>query len=234
MKLYWPLLIVVILAMVSIRRGSSLAAHRDENLKLAGQLATVDVPLAAPDSINGAVPVVDKTELQSLGDEASRVHRLRGEVTLAQQRFDNLAPTIAKLAAKLRARTNQTEREPAPEFPPGYIPRHELADRGNATPDAALETFWWALSHGNGPRLFSVTAEMAGQTIPEDATGGNDSFMYMFRSFPGYRISTRGNAGSNQVVLRLETAPGAKVVDMVLIATNGQWLVSASSLENAF
>jgi hypothetical protein len=234
MTRHWLSLILVVLAIMCVRRGASLASQRDESRKLSAQLATLTASSNGGITTTSELAKADAAELQALRDNAFRVHQLRGEVTLAQQRFDNLAPLVTNLAAKLTARTNQVETGPAPEFPPGYFPRHELTDRGNATPEAALETFWWAMSHGNLPKLFAVSVEMAGQPVPENPNREDDGFTYMFRAFPGYQVVKRENGAAGRLVMGLRTAPGARVVDMILVHTNGQWLVSIESLQKAF
>lgn len=232
MKRHWPILIVVMLAFVAVKRHASVGANQSDQQHLTARLASLNTSHGVSADARNTAPQMEAAELQTLRDDASRIHQLRGEVTLAQQRADNLAPIVTNLATKVHARTNQVA-GPTPEFPPGYFPRHEFADRGNATPEAALETFWWAMSHGNLPKLFAVSMEMAGQPVPENPNR-DDDFTQLFRSFPGYQIARRGNGAPGQLVMGLQTAPGARVVDMILVNTNGQWLVSVESLQKAF
>lgn len=234
MKRHWPILIVVMLAVMAVKRQASVGADQSNHQQQTTRLASLNASYSVPDAVTNTAPQMEAVDLQALRDDAFRIHQLRGEVTLTQQRFDNLTPLVTDLAAKLHARTNQVETAQAPEFPPGYFPRHELADRGNATPEAALETFWWAMSTGNLPKLYAVAAEMAGQPVPENPSREGDGFTHMFRSFPGYQIVKRENGAAGQWVIGMRTAPGAMVVDMILIHTNGQWLVSLDSLRKAF
>lgn len=234
MKRHWPILIVVVLAVMAVKRQASVSADQSDYQQLTARLASLNTSGDVSDVATNTAPQMEAAELQALRDDAFRIHQLRGEVTLAQQRVGNLTPLVTNLAAKLNARTNQADNLPVPDFPPGYFPRHELADRGNATPEAALETFWWAMSTGNQSKLFAVSAEMAGQPVPENPGQEDDGFLHMFRSFPGYQIVKRENDAAGQLVIGLRTAPEARVVDIILIQTNGQWLVSINSLGKAF
>lgn len=234
MKRHWPMLIVATLAVMAVKRQTSVDAGHSDYQELTTRLASLNMGHSVPDVATKPAPQMEAVDLQALRDDAFRIHQLRGEVTLAQQRVGNLTPLVTNLAAKLHARTNEVENLPAPEFPPGYFPRHELADRGTATPEAALETFWWAMSTGNLPKLYAVAAESAGQPAPENPDQQDDSFEQRFRSFPGYQIVKRENSATGQLVIGLKTAPEARVVDMILIHTNGQWLVSINSLGKAF
>ena len=234
MKRHWPILIIVVLAVMAVKRQASVSADQSDYQQLTARLASLNTSGDVSGVATNPVPQMEAVDLQALRDDAFRVHHLRGEVTLARQRFENLAPLVTNLAAKLYARTNVVDKEPTPEFPPGYLPRHELTDRGTATPEAALETFWWAMSRGNLPRLFAVAAETAGQPVPENPGGEGDGFTHMFRSFPGYQVVKRDNGAAGRLVIGLQTAPGARVVDMILVPTNGQWLVSIESLQKAF
>lgn len=234
MKRHWPMLIVVMLAVMAVKRQASVGAGQKDHQQLTARLASLNSSGGVSDVATNTTPQMEAVELQALRDDAFRIHQLRGEVTLAQQRVGNLAPLVTNLATKLHARTNQVEPAPAPDFPPGYFPRHELADRGTATPEAALETFWWAMSTGNLPKLYAVAAESAGQPAPENPDQQDDSFEQRFRSFPGYQIVKRETSAAGQLVIGLRTAPEARVVDIILIHTNGQWLVSLDSLGKAF
>ena len=233
MNRHWPLLIFLLLGAVSVRQASSTGAHRDQHRQLRRELESFTIRPDQTAPGGRAEMALTPRELQALRDDAFRVHQLRGEVTLAQQRVGNLAPLVTNLVAKLNARTHQAATGPAPAFPPGYFPRHELADRGTATPEAALETFWWAMSHGNLPKLFAVSAEMVGQPSPENPNR-EDDFTQLFRNFPGYQVVKRENGAAGRLVMGLQTAPGARVVDIILVPTNGQWLVSVESLQKAF
>jgi len=234
MKRQWPIVILVVLVVIAAKRQVSLGAGRSEYQQLTIQLASLNATNDISNVAMKPAPETGAAELAALRERAFRVHQLRGEVTLAQQRFGNLSPLVTNLAAKLNARTNRVEIGPAPEFPPGYFPRHELADRGTATPEDALETFWWAMSHGNLPKLYAVSAEMAGQPVPENPNGEDDGFLHMFRNFPGYQVVKRENGAAGRLVMGLRTAPDARVVDLILVPTNGQWLVSIESLQKAF
>lgn len=233
MKRHWPLVVVLVLVLTLGRRAATLQELQASHGQLiAGQASLAKLP-AVPTATDPTAATMSAAELKALRDAAFRVHQLRGEVTLAQQRIDNLAPIITNLAARVHARTNLIAAAITPEFPPGYLPRHELADRGNATPEAALETFWWAMSHGNLPKLFAVSMEMAGQSVPENPNR-EDDFTQLFRNFPGYQVVKRENGPAGKLVMGLRTAPDARVVDLILVHTNGQWLVSVESLQKVF
>lgn len=233
MKRHWPMLIVVMLAVMAVKRQAAVDAGQSDYQQLTARFASLNTGHGVSDVALSTAPQMETAELQALRDDAFRIHQLRGEVTLAQQRFDNLAPLVTNLATKLHTRTNTVDKEPVPEFPPGYFPRHELTDRGTATPEAALETFWWTMSHGNLHKLFAVSLEMAGQPVPVNPNR-EDDFTQLFRNFPGFQVVKRENGPAGRLVMGLRTAPGARVVDMILIHTNGQWLVSLDSLGKAF
>ncbi|HAV65424.1 MAG TPA: hypothetical protein DCY13_23990 [Verrucomicrobiales bacterium] len=221
------------MGLATLRQASSVSELRATETELYAQLVAYRPVSQSSDSLQ-ELPKLSAEDFDELRTRAAPVHRLRGETTLAQQRHDNLQAMVRQLIDKWEARTKPAEQKAPPEFPPGYRPRHELADRGTATPDAALETFWWAMSRGNLPKLFATSVEMAGQPVPENPNGEGDGFTHMFRSFPGYQIAKRENGKAGTLLLGLQTAPGARVVDMILVPTNGQWLVSIESLQKAF
>lgn len=231
MKHHWPVIILLVLGFAATRQQASLKKAQNARRSLNTELASLNRLDQAQDTTIDTQAEINGDEWEQLRQRARRVYQLRGDVTMAQQQLDKLTPVVANLTARLEARTNQLSQAATPEFPPGYIPRNELADRGNATPEAALETVWWALSHGNGQRLMELVFEMIGQKVP-DIGSNPDQGLSMFRGFPGYRIVRRKSAG-DKVSLGMETAPGARVVDFELVRTNGQWYFSEESFRNA-
>jgi hypothetical protein len=229
MKRHWPILALVVLLAMVARRQSTLTDQREASDRLAAELQSLDERGGETGAL-GEPASLSQIDLAALRERASRVHRLRGEVTLAQQRFDHLEPVVAKLAAQLTARTNQTDSSPAPEFPPGYVPRHQFADRGTATPDAAVETFWWALGSGNFERFSQVVLEAQGPTHPNDAEA--KQFASIFRRIPGSQIVSREIVDGGRNTVGLETAPDSQVFHLMLVSTNNQWWISMNQSES--
>src|SRR5690606_5797990 len=124
MKRHWPILIVVVLAAMAVKRQASVDAGHSDYQQLTARLASLNTSGDVSDVATNTAPQMEAAELKALRDAAFRIHQLRGEATLAQQRFDNLAPLVTNLATKLHTRTNAVDKEPVPEFPPGYFPRH--------------------------------------------------------------------------------------------------------------
>jgi hypothetical protein len=225
MKRHWPLLMLLALGIAFVSRQSSLREHQAKRERLTGLLTSLASPPPLAISADQSPITTEVVDMQALRTNAFRVHQLRSEVTLARQRLDNLAPAVTDLAAKSHARTNQLEAKVVPEFPPGYRPRHELADRGNATPEAALETIWWAFTQGRAGRLNSLVLELAGRPSPPEDVVATD-MREMFQRFPGFRIASQEVVEGNRLKVGIETGPGAKPHHFMLVATNNQWLVS--------
>lgn len=225
MRRHWPLLVVLLLLGFSWRQSRELNARRVDLGSLRNELAgfASTNSTAAPAPILEALPAPG--ELANLRASGARVHQLRGEVTLAQQRQDNLTGMVARLAAQLAARTNQSSQTKPPDFPPGYRPLHELGDRGNATPEAAVETFWWAFTQGKMAKLQGLVLESDGQpTPPEDQVA--DDMKSLFSRFPGFRIVSQETGAGGHVRVGIETGPGGKVFHLLLVPSDNRWFVS--------
>lgn len=227
MKRHWPALILALLAILVFRRVSSFGSVRQEGAQLATQLESLATANATAIPAQSTVGQPSAADLEQLHQRAARVYRLRGDVTMAQEELDKLAPTVTNLAARLQARTNQLEKQPEPEFPPGYLPRNELANRGNATPESAVETFLWAFTQGDFGTLKSLVVELENEP-EQDPVGNqrrNQEIKSMFARFPGYRIVTREQFAPDKVKFAIETAPGSSTFDFILVLQNGFWKV---------
>jgi RNA polymerase sigma factor (sigma-70 family) len=101
---------------------------------------------------------VDAQELDNLRQNKAELLRLRGEVG----RLRASQAQAASPGAVRHSRQTGTKPAAAPSSQPGYVPADQLADAGFATPEAALQSFYFALNNPVGGRLLRALA------LPED------------------------------------------------------------------
>jgi hypothetical protein len=126
-------------------------------------------------------------EVETLRNETRDFHKLRNEVRqLREQR-----PDLGKLRSenqRLRARTNAgggpasrgSDARPA-------VTKEMLADAGWGSPEAAIETFFWAFREGNAQRVRACFSEEAGvkfrDQTDEQVLAGATNLMGRFQEF---------------------------------------------------
>lgn len=157
-------------------------------------------------------------------EERLELMRLRSEVTDLRERqraLGALTNRTAGLQQKLAALTNAA----AGRMPKGYIRRADARNRGAATPEAAFETFLWAIEHRDADAVLAlVPAEGAESMRQHLAKGGRDKFFDDMPPFPGYRVVASEESRPGHVTLRVETAPGQEL-PIQLGREQGTWRI---------
>lgn len=232
MKRHWPLLLILALAGLIIRQSSALQMHRAE----VGELSASLTQLTDTSSV-AAEPRVEQDhvspdELEELEERAGRIHRLRGDVTTAMQQEQELSERVQSLTARVRDRTNNVANGETPGVPPEYIHRDDLRNRGNETPEATLESFFFGNVHGDILLLrFVMPGSVGGAEL--DALAHQkmaDEIRQVFDTFPGYQIVSREEIAEDEVRIRITTTPRAVPTGITLKLTNGRWVVSERNL----
>ena len=177
---------------------------------------TRQAPAAPPTRPDDSLSAADKLELL----------RLRGEVTRLCDRQRELAPVRVEnqsLRAQTAAQGTSTGGSRVP-LPPGYVRRQDAQAVGQATPEAALQTFFWSLEHRDTNALFQVlTAEGAQGMQNELERHGAEEFWNLLRVVPGYRLVRSEPRSDDEVALHYDFLPGDSAQQMTAIKTEGQW-----------
>ena len=102
---------------------------------------TREIPTPPPEATNSI-----QEEILALRDQTRDLAKLRNEASSLRATRTELSAARAEAAQLLEAK--ESRRTPAP-LPPEFIPRQQLVNAGFATPEAALQTFFWAMSEKN-------------------------------------------------------------------------------------
>jgi hypothetical protein len=104
-------------------------------------------PVAAAGGEAVASESVDTNEIATLREQTRDLARLRGEVMQLRAKKRELDAAKQQNAQLLDA---QRTGAPIPhETPAGFVSKDKLANVGYATPDDAVQTFFWAVREGN-------------------------------------------------------------------------------------
>lgn len=214
---------LVSILVVRSRQGQ-IASLQAENQRLTAEVESVSRPEPQ------ASPAVSRTS------PPRELLRLRNEVTALQRRERELAGVRAEYD-RLRDRqsANPSATVKVPALPEGYVPRSKLQFRGYSTPEAAVESWLWALrNHDVTNYLEALTPETAQAVVAkveESATFLDDLFENT-DDIPGFRIVESQTVSNGVQVMTLEWVPGLDVTFPVpVVQINGQWLVHPPPLE---
>ena len=168
-------------------------------------MATAGAERSAPSSVpaasTGAGAVLTAEERVELMQLRSRVTDLRAR----QRALAGLSNETVALQAKLISVSNFARGQ----MGPGYVRRAAARNRGQATPEAALETFLWAIEHRDVEVLFGLIPTDEAEVMRRMfAAKGADAIFAGMPPFPGYRVTGRKEAGPDDVTLLTEFGPG--------------------------
>jgi hypothetical protein len=172
-------------------------------------------------------------EIGRLRAEAQEVHKLRNEVTQLQALRSELE--------RLRAENQRLKLAPIPSSSspvqnsqqPDYFAKANWTFAGYGTPDATLQSFFWAMREGDWKTLqASATAE--GWARIGKGPGDEEiaaEFEEKARDTAGFRILERKAISEDEVVLRIHADGGGSSTgdqNIVLKRLDGGWKVERS------
>ena len=142
---------------------------------------------------------------------------------------------VASLFSDCSRSTSKSRTTPATESIKGqYIGPTQLVDAGNTTPEAALETGFWATANGNYDAVIGgYIPEMRKEV--EGWYGGKDKFMghkKKFESFKGLQIVARKAVADDKIELRyyceFQYQPASKRTDQIqsLVRIGSAWMLT--------
>ncbi len=141
-------------------------------------------------------------------EERVQLMALRSQVTDLRARQRALAGATNGTEA-LRARLVAVSNYARGSLPAGFVRRTEARNLGQATPEAAVETFFWALEHREAEsliRVMPVENQPTMRRVLEEQ--GAVAFFKEMPPLPGFRISGRVATSPEEVSFILETGPG--------------------------
>jgi hypothetical protein len=184
----------------TFRQGNEARALRAELDALAGALAVADPVTDAAPAAPSAEPLTEAERLELLRLR-NQVTRLRGESQGLEAALQENVSLTERLAA---AKANPASAGVV--LPPGYILRRTARNAGQATPEATVETFLWALEHRELPTLLQTLSPDAAQKLAEMITRSEqqgDDFWRDASKLPGMRVSDQKPMPDGAVELKL-------------------------------
>jgi hypothetical protein len=168
---------------------------------------TEQPPAEVLKTVNGHA--VTDSEANLNREEKMELLQLRGEITRLRQRQRELAPIPTENQALLaRIAAAQAKEKPgALALPPGYIQRKAARFAGYGTPDATLESLFWAIANRDTNTILHIMPHLTNQIYGTEA----ERFWREAGKLPGFRILNKETQSDSGVSLTIEMLPGEEV-----------------------
>jgi cell division protein FtsB len=173
-------------------------------------------------------------EIVALTGANQDLPRLRNEIRQLRQskpEIEKLRAENTRLAAAVNSATNSgrprlTEME-------GFVAKDTWANAGFATPEATLQTFFWAAQQGDLQRLAECMTpesrrgfekEFEGKTDEQRRKMFEEGFARVLR-IPGYRVAERQQTSDDKVTLSLQAAAGGRTIQFPVQRIGNEWKI---------
>lgn len=146
-------------------------------------------------------------------EEQLELLRLRGEFARLHQRQRELGPLQAENKALLaRVAAAQANAKPgAVALPPGYLKRQDARFAGFGTPEAALESLFWAVANRDTNTLLHLMPYLTNQVNGAEPGQFWTTFWKGAGTLPGFRILKNEPQSDSGVSLTIEMLPGEEM-----------------------
>jgi hypothetical protein len=144
--------------------GTGAVVWQQRSMPVEGKQA--GAPTVA-DGVNTS-DLVLQLEIKSMREEVRELPKLRNEVGQLRAVRTELAAARAENARLLEAK--RTGAVIPRETPPGFISKERLVNAGLGTPEAALQTFFWATLEGNLAAIMDLMPAEEGKEYFEKLT----------------------------------------------------------------
>ena len=194
-------LLVMIGGAVTLQSAIKDARTEQQELSKAGADAG-----AQAEGKDGSLPAGANDEVLRLREANKDLPKLRNEVRQLRRRADEMA--------KLRAdneRLQNVSKQGAKQYPPDFVRRAALVDKGLATPEATIQTFMWAMTQGNVSRMKDcMSAEDAAKLSQQQSDDQmREDMAKAGKAIPGFRIAGRHDISPSEVEITVEVMPSA-------------------------
>lgn len=207
---------------------SSIAALRQTNSELCQQVAEAEQRATAT---RGTPAPADDQAMQQLAEAAKELPKLRNEVRQLRQHKTEIE-RLRQENSQLSAQAAAAAKRPKLAEMEGYVPREQWTRAGFATPDAAVQSFFWAIANQDFDALAQCMApkmqadfqrSLQGKT-PEEMAATFQKGIGQFAGLGGYRIAERRQPKEDRVELGIQAAAGGHILPMQLTrSAEGEW-----------
>ncbi len=171
---------------------------------------------------------VSVEEMAKVRESTADLHKLRNEVRQLREAVSEAEKLKLENARLLDSIAQAKAGQPV--RPPGFIERSAMANVGQATPEAAIQKYFWALIHTNGTAIVECAPpekreEMKAFFSQDDPEYAERMALYLdqFANFQGFHIAERKDVSDSEVELTIGGTSMAGSVQPILIRIGENW-----------
>ena len=215
--------VVAILALMATQRVA-ISRTRAANEVLRQQSGAAPIVAAQ-------LPNVSRDEIEELYEANRDLPKLRNEVrTLREERreLEKFQAENQRLTAALKGAPKASAPPPLSEAE-GFVLKEKWTRAGFATPEATLQSFFWAVANKDIAALAECMAGDARKSMEKEmqrsiAEGKSleDQFEPLAK-MQGFRIAEKKQVSENKMEISIQAATGGRAMPMRLQLENGEW-----------
>jgi len=219
-----------VVAMLALMATQRVAISRT---RAANEVLREQSEAAAP-VVAAQLPDVSRDEIEALQEANQELAKLRNEVrTLREERreLEKFQAENQRLAAALKGAPKASAPPPLSEAE-GFVLKQTWSKAGFATPEATVQSFFWAIANKDIAALAECVTGDARKSMEEElqrSAAGGKGFEENFGPFAqmqGFRIAEKNKLSENKVEVSVQAAAGGRAIPMRLQLENGEWKLS--------
>ncbi len=167
--------------------------------------------------------------LRPLGEEAEKLHeanrelpKVRNEVRALRERSAELKMLRAENERLRTAKKNPGNAASPALTLPDFLPKSAVRDVGLGSPEATMQTVFWAMCQGDLDRWSQCFVDGAGR-LQEDKNWQRKHLIEQMKFFVGFRVTQKKIISPNEVELGLQASIGGTVFLMELKLIEKEW-----------
>lgn len=211
---------------LAMQHSRSKTLHAREAFALEATASRLPSTLASATPSAEAVAVSTSEPLTP--DEKLELMQLRDRVSSLRER-QRSGPGVSNENAQLRTQLASFGSAAQGTLPPGYLRRVDARNVGAATPEAAMESFLWAIRHRDVDAVLGAIVfreVQLGNFLRQQLESGadNDFTRTIEGALPGFRVAGKQELEPDRVRLDLDLGPGVKRTEEVHFRrVDGDW-----------
>ncbi|MEO6034363.1 MAG: hypothetical protein ABIQ35_03825 [Verrucomicrobiota bacterium] len=165
---------------------------------------------------------VAEEDLQKLRADIRDLPKLRNEIHPLRERAREFKILVSE-NERLRSLKKIQPGQAAPaNLPMDFIPKSALRDVGSETPEAALQSAFWAMCHGDLDRLTELMVGGAND-LNQDKGWEKRNIAEEMSHFNGFRIAHKKSVSPVEMELGLQTSDGGGVFPVFVKLIGAEW-----------
>jgi len=175
-------------------------------------------------------------EIAALREQTKDLAKLRNEVSQRREVRSDLAAARSENARLLEAK--QTGALISREPPPGFVSRDNLTFAGYATPEATLQSLFWALRDGDmmaamrsmpvdDEELVRLEKMPAQERARIEEEFKSDAEVRLMKQFNDFAVVSREDISDDEVVLHIRSSVATNTFPHALKRFGSEWKITA-------